>query len=316
MNTELRTLKSELRAEADFVLVGKALTYNMPSPDDALMPGVREMIGAGAFADSIRAGGHQGDVVCLINHDYNRVVGRLSNGTLNLYDGPDALRFRCQLDKNNPDHKAVHASVLRGDISQCSFSFIPDKDEFVADTDSKGQQCITRVLRKGQLIDVSAVTKPFYSLPGSTAVAARAAEARALFGRAPNSAADVKEAIAKFRKLTFLDAKFRGVMRDGAVGGTGQGDEMALVRGHLELAHQFAECANAACDTARGIMDSWDDDWDNDQDDDRAAKNSRCGSLRDSFTAAHEAIGDACNGLAACRMHKRLGKPYTPKKKK
>lgn len=318
---ERRTVTAELRADADFSLVGYAAKYNSVSKD---LGGFREVIKPGAFTRSIQNGA---DVKCLFNHQPNNLLGRTRSGTLTLSEDSTGLRFRCQLDKSQQEHRDLYAKVQRGDIDECSFAFTvaPGGQQWEDGPQENGNPMYKRTLTDVDLIDVSAVTYPAYN---DTSVGARQYRTAPDYGTDEQRALSIvkqaianKEVIAKFRKATHSMARsIEQFARDGAVGGTGQGDEMALVRGHLQLAHEFAECANAMCDTARSIMDDWDDDWDN-EDDDRAIKkadlivNSRVGGFRDSFTAAHEAIGDACNGLAACRMHQRLGKPYYPKKK-
>jgi HK97 family phage prohead protease len=334
MNFEKRIFiaNAELRAQADFVVTGKAVSYNKLSPDNQLGDGVREKVAPGAFADSIRQGGYQGDVICTVNHNDDRVLGRLSNGTLTLNDSPDALRFHCQLDKNNPDHVAAHASIKRGDLSQCSFQFVNTRCDWMDDTDTAGNPCQTRVIQKADLLDVSIVTRPFYSLPGSTDAQARAAEARA---KAQQNGARA-EAIAKFRQITRLLAEparkafIEAAQRDGAVGGADGGDEMALVREHLSIAHEMQECAHAMSGTARNIMDCW--DWDDDPDDPDSRRNThdaawrkplysgdaqqpskrspyapygdpddlRC--FRELHKKAHEAMEACCEHLARCRL--------------
>jgi len=316
MNFEKRVFiaNAELRAESDFVVTGKAVTYNKLSPDNQLGEGLREKVAPGAFADSIRQGGFQGDVVCTINHNDDRILGRLSNGTLKLDDTPQALRFRCQLDRNNPDHVAAHASINRGDLSQCSFQFANTKSDYLDDTDTQGEPCVTRVIQKADLIDVSIVSRPFYSLPGSTDAQARAAEARSKAQKNGTRA----ESIAKFRKLTramaekALKAFVEVAQRDGAIGGADGSDEMALVREHCAMAHEMAECARAMWGTASDIMGAW--DWDDDDDDDRAKKQKRVGPYwpygdpqdkkcwKAAHQEAHSMLEQCCLRMADARL--------------
>ncbi len=162
----------EVRAAGDdFALVGRAVKYNSVSSNE-LMPGVREMIAPGAFSAHLAT---KPDVVCLFNHNIrgSLPLGRLSSGTLTLSDSADGLSFRCVLDKNNTQHKDVYASVKRGDIKECSFSFAPT-DETQETGEYNGEQCSVRVIRAAQIYDVSVVTDPFYG-QGDTNVAARAA---------------------------------------------------------------------------------------------------------------------------------------------
>src|SRR5215472_506786 len=165
MKTEIRytaslravIAKDEEDAE-EFALEGVAASYDKLSED---LGGFRERISPGAFDRSLREG-H--DVVALLNHDHNHVLGRTKSGTLNIFDVAKGLGFRCQLDPNNSFHKNVHAMVKRGDINQCSFAFtVPDGgDEWDEAIDDRGTKFVRRTLKNVNLLDVSAVTYPAY----------------------------------------------------------------------------------------------------------------------------------------------------------
>ncbi len=156
----------ELRADAgdEMALVGMAARYNTPTKIGGRFT---EKIAPGAFSRSMRSGA---DVVCTFNHDVNRVLGRTKSGTLTLKDSPEGLRFRCVLDNAQQSHRDLYASVKRGDINGCSFSFsVPeDGDEWDGDE---------RTLRNVNLLDVSVVTHPAY--PGTAVDARSKGEGRA-----------------------------------------------------------------------------------------------------------------------------------------
>jgi HK97 family phage prohead protease len=174
--TETRSFELRAAKNAEFVLTGRAVSYNQVSSNE-LAPGVREQFAPGAFTKSL-AEGRGTDLVCLLNHDMTGLpLGRVSNQTLTVSDGDEGLDFRCQLDKTNPAHVAVYASVKRGDISQCSFSFISPVDDF-APGKYNGADCVIRTVSSAELIDVSVVTLPFYG-DDATSVAARSAAAAA-----------------------------------------------------------------------------------------------------------------------------------------
>lgn len=176
MKTEIRSYAAELRAVLDedddeqFILEGVAASYNSLSAD---LGGFREQIAPGAFTRSLR----NADVRFLLNHNPDIVLGRTTNKTLTLQDSPKGLRFRCQLDPNNSQHRDVHASVKRGDISQCSFSFtVPaNGDKWDQAEEQNGRKFVRRTLLDVDLRDCSAVTYPAYDGPAATSVAARAA---------------------------------------------------------------------------------------------------------------------------------------------
>jgi len=153
----------ELRAAADFCLVGTAAAYNVNSSN---LGGFIERIKPGAFTRSLKTA----DVKCLFNHDSNCILGRCKSGTLVLTDTPTGLDFRCQLDTTNQSHVDIYSAVRRGDIDQCSFAFIPRKVVF-PDGDVNGIPL--RTLVDVDLQDVSVVTYPAY--PNGTNAQARAA---------------------------------------------------------------------------------------------------------------------------------------------
>jgi len=181
---ERRTLTtSNLRAaEGDeMALIGYACSFNILSQD---LGGFREVVAPGAFSASLARGA---DVRCLFNHDPSQILGRSGAGTLQVFEDNRGLAFRCSLDKNNSDHMNVRASIVRGDISQCSFAFsVPDGgDSWDDQTDeTTGMRYARRTLRAVNLIDVSAVTYPAYDSPAATIVQARAkTEASSLLAR-------------------------------------------------------------------------------------------------------------------------------------
>jgi HK97 family phage prohead protease len=171
------SVNASLRAESqgdELCLRGYAARFNVLS--HPLPQGFREQIQPGAFKRSLAAGD---DVVCTFNHDESRILGRRSSGTLKVAEDDKGLAFRCQLDKNQVAHRDLHASVKRGDISDCSFAFNvvgEDGEDFSDGKDENGQRCVVRSLRNVKLHDVSVVTHPAYP---QTSVDARAAVAAA-----------------------------------------------------------------------------------------------------------------------------------------
>jgi len=172
MKQEMRTLNVTIRAAAKddaFELHGTALSYNVLSQD---LGGFRERFLPGAFT---RALSTNPDVKMLFNHDANHVLGRTTNGTLQLFDTPQGLNFRCQLNPESQAHRDLHASVKRQDINQCSFAFKPDADgeDWDEGKDERGAWFVRRTVRAAQLFDASVVTRPAYNAPGATSVVAR-----------------------------------------------------------------------------------------------------------------------------------------------
>jgi HK97 family phage prohead protease len=170
MNSKLEYRTSAtLRAASNsaFELAGLAAAYNKLSGD---LGGFRERIAPGAFT---RALASTPDVLCTINHDISKLLGRTTSGTLSLSDSPEGLRFVCKLDPAQQSHKDLYASVKRGDMSECSFAFSPADggDKWDDAKDERGQRFSRRTLTNLNLFDVAVVTRPAY--PGSTNVGAR-----------------------------------------------------------------------------------------------------------------------------------------------
>ncbi len=168
---------NEMRAmgEGDeMALVGYAAKFNSPSKQMTDKSGIQfvEMIAPGAFT---RAIAEKQDVRCLFNHNNDRVLGRTSSGTLVLSQDDKGLAFRCALDPTNTEHRNLHASVKRGDISECSFAFAPngeEGDDWQDTRSASGSWMLKRTLKDVNLFDVSAVTHPAYN---DTSVSAREA---------------------------------------------------------------------------------------------------------------------------------------------
>src|SRR5258705_11681992 len=114
--------RMELRAaETEFEISGTAVGYNVRS---SLINGqFYEVVAPGAFSDTLRTE----DQVCCFNHDANQILGRKKSGTLQLQSSAAGLNFRCTLDRTNPVHQSVYASISREDVQGCSFQFlVPD----------------------------------------------------------------------------------------------------------------------------------------------------------------------------------------------
>jgi HK97 family phage prohead protease len=193
---ELRSATTQLRAAksgTDFIVEGIAAPYNRL----ANMGQFREVIKPGAFQRSLSSGK---DVKALLNHDTSKVLGRLQNGTLVLRDTADGLAFRCQLDVNNTMHRDLHASITRGDISECSFGFtvVENGDDWAEATDERGKTYIRRTIKDVNLFEISCVAFPAYSQ--GTVVQAR-------------SAAEVDWRTAMRARLAQLDADMDKITR-------------------------------------------------------------------------------------------------------
>lgn len=291
MNKEVRTLLGhELRAvPGEFSIVGRAVKYNSLSQN---LGGFKEIIAPGCFTLSLADKSQ--DVFALVNHEYDRLLGRLRSGTLTLTDGPDALRFKVQLDKDSPDHQSVYSSVKRGDLSECSFQFGADKAGDLAETWDRSTDPPTRTVTRAKLYDVSVVLSPAY------ANGATVAEARA--HRFPISGSNLDNAIKMLRRAAQIVSKEIRAQR-----GEMDQNDFASIGGHMQLAHELCEAACAVSGTARAIMDAYDDD-------DSISDELR--SLKETHGVAHKALDVACDRCAATRLaHSSVADKLGRKKK-
>jgi len=193
MESEIRSLKGELRAAPGFKLTGLAARYNVCSFN---LGGFVEKIVPGAFSSSLAAGDK---IVITHNHDASRVLGSTKSGTGKVWDSPEGLRFSVQLDPANTIHSDVYNSVKRGDLDSNSFAFVAPSDgsgEMWADggVDEKGQPCKLRTLTNVALKDVAVVCYPAYP---TTQVDARSLTERGLLRVAPRSVPITPEALAR-----------------------------------------------------------------------------------------------------------------------
>ena len=95
-------------------------------------PGATESIAPGAFTNSIN-----GDVRALYNHNQDLVLGRTSNGTLELRQDDKGLWGRIKINKNDSDAMNAYERIARGDITGCSFGFdVKAQEEVISDNGS------------------------------------------------------------------------------------------------------------------------------------------------------------------------------------
>ena len=125
-----------------------------------------ETIASGAFKKSIK----RDDIRALWNHNADYPLGRNKAGTLKLKEDEKGLL----VDISPPDTqwaRDLTISIERGDISQMSFGFEVDAEEWIR---GEKDQPDRRILRQIRLWDVSPVTFPAYQ---DTDIAVRSHEA-------------------------------------------------------------------------------------------------------------------------------------------
>lgn len=122
------------------ILSGYAATFNDPTA----IGGFSERIAPGAFRASLATGR---DVLALLDHRPDVLLGRTRSGSLKLSEDAKGLRFELQL----PDTAAardVIALAERGDLGGMSFGFVATDEAWTGNT---------RELRSIELHEVSIV---------------------------------------------------------------------------------------------------------------------------------------------------------------
>lgn len=147
--SELKTRSLEEGSDS-ITLGGYAAMFNSRT---TLWEGFDEIIVPNAFSKTLS---EQGDVRCLFNHDWSKVLGRTKSGTLRLFEDERGLKFEVDIPNNSYANDLVE-SMERGDINQCSFGFFITKEELDWDSDP-----VLRTILEVELYEVSIVSIPAY----------------------------------------------------------------------------------------------------------------------------------------------------------
>jgi HK97 family phage prohead protease len=138
-------------ANGGMVVSGYAAVFNSWSND---LGGFVEKIDPNAFSGILG----KRDVRALVDHDWSKVIGRESAGTLILSVDDKGLRYRVELPENTLGQDLA-VSIKRGDIQENSFAFIVGDDEWRERPDGTYERIITSI---ADLIEVSIVSMPAY----------------------------------------------------------------------------------------------------------------------------------------------------------
>jgi uncharacterized protein len=158
-------LTLEARANGTQVLTGYAAVYNRLSlPLREGGSAFREVIRPGAFDRILTRQRGKQDVVALLNHDSNMILGRTSSGTLELSSDDKGLRYTVTPPDTQVGRDTLEL-VRRRDLRGSSFAFAVDE---------KGS--LREIRDVSMLADVSVVLTPAYPA-SSVAVAQRSYEA-------------------------------------------------------------------------------------------------------------------------------------------
>lgn len=153
---------------ADNVISGYAVMFNA---ETVIAGEFRERIAQGAFTRTLR---EKPDVIALLAHDYGRVLGRVSAGTLSLREDRVGLYFSLQVDPTTPEGQTALGTVGRQDVKGCSFGFRVRAETWGDGGDRLPLRTITDV----DLSEITLTAFPAYettsaSLRGDNAMAAR-----------------------------------------------------------------------------------------------------------------------------------------------
>jgi HK97 family phage prohead protease len=182
----------ELRKAGDGELfVGMPVVYN--SPSQVLFNYFQERMLPGCFDEHLA---NNPDILCLRDHNVDKILGRTSAGTLKIARGDDGIRIECK--RSNTTYALDLAENIRnGDIRGMSFHFdVLDDDWYMKD----GVR--TRDVIRATVQEFSFVTMPAYpdSEAGLRDADSMKAEIDALIGRK-----DALERLGKIkRRLRYL----------------------------------------------------------------------------------------------------------------
>lgn len=154
-NVSFRELVIEKRsgtgdAEGTTYLSGVAVPYDQWS----------QTLGWNQFKEKFMPGcfteGMKTDILCTVNHDMDRLLGRRSSGTLKLDDRADGLYVECGMP-NTQYARDLCEMVSRRDVRGMSFDFIPVTEDW-----GKEDGIATRIIHKANLFEVCFTPDPAY----------------------------------------------------------------------------------------------------------------------------------------------------------
>jgi HK97 family phage prohead protease len=206
-------LMIEERANGTQVLVGYAAVYNrfsLPLREGGSQ--FREVILPGAFDKILSRQRGKGDVVALLNHNADLILGRSSSGTLELTSDDKGLRYVVTPPDTQVGRDTMEL-VRRRDLRGSSFAFSVDTK--TGERWSSDEQGAVREIREvASLVDVSVVLTPAYPA-SSVAVAQRSYEAWLATQAEPEAVAVEPAAVAIRSWVREAAAVWAQVLRNG-----------------------------------------------------------------------------------------------------
>lgn len=163
---ERRFLHLDVRAKQDGekrFIEGYAAVFNQ---ETVIGSWFREMIEPGAFK---RVLAEKPDVIAAYNHNWEAVLARTTNGTLTLEEDETGLRYRAEINENDPEALSVYAKVERGDVPQASFAFTVRAEKWVSPPNDSKDLPLRSISEVDELFDVGPC--PFGAYPQASAQA-------------------------------------------------------------------------------------------------------------------------------------------------
>lgn len=139
----------EVRSDEGVVLRGYASVFNSPSE----WLGFREVVAPGAFSRSLQSGN---DIKALVEHDPARIVGRTSNGSVEVGEDGHGLWVRITPNDSTEGRDLIE-NVRTGLLSQMSIGF-----RVLGETWEQRDGEEFRTLTEVDLVEISTVSDPAY----------------------------------------------------------------------------------------------------------------------------------------------------------
>lgn len=111
---------------------------------------IREIVSANAFLDTLNS---SDDVVCTLNHNYSRIIGRRSNFDVRLEWTTDGLMAEIDLD-DSPENLELVKQINAGQCNGMSFTSDPDELHRYVIVDGKQ----ARMLQRATLVEICVST--------------------------------------------------------------------------------------------------------------------------------------------------------------
>ena len=184
-------LTIESRANGTQVLVGYAAVYNrfsLPLREGGSQ--FREIILPGAFDKILTRQRGKQDVVALLNHNSDLILGRTSSGTLELSSDEKGLRYTVTPPDTQVGRDTLEL-VRRRDLRGSSFAFAVDAKGEKWTSDDQG--AVREIRDVSMLADVSVVLTPAY--PASSVTVAQRSYEAWLASQADHQPATVAEVV-------------------------------------------------------------------------------------------------------------------------